>query len=87
MPDAHRGQAFGLAVTALRVTQGLGVLVSGVVAQETSASAAVAISGALGVLVALGAARAWTRARRAAQARARGTGRSPGTTTGTSDAA
>ncbi|MCD2195898.1 MFS transporter [Actinomycetospora endophytica] len=82
VPDAHRGQAFGLAVTALRVTQGLGVLVSGVVAQETSPSGAVAISGAVGVVVALGAARAWARARDRAADEA-----PPETTTGTSDAA
>lgn len=86
VPDTHRGQAFGLAVTALRVTQGLGVLVSGLVAQVTSPSDAVAISGAVGVLVALGAARAWTRARRAAETAADGDA-PPGTTTGTSDAA
>jgi MFS family permease len=83
VPDAHRGQAFGLAVTALRVTQGLGVLVSGLVAQQSSPSVAVAISGALGVVVALGVALAWTRAR---GARPAGAGRQ-GTTTGTSDAA
>ena len=65
VPDAHRGQAFGLAVTALRVTQGVGVLVSGVVAQQTSPSRAVAVSGALGVVAALAAAGAWRRARRA----------------------
>jgi predicted MFS family arabinose efflux permease len=85
VPDAHRGQAFGLAVTALRVTQGLGVLVSGVIAQGTSPSDAVAISGGLGVLVAFGAARSWRRARRGAEAPA--LDRLPDTTTGTSDAA
>ena len=62
VPDARRGQAFGLAVTALRVTQGLGVLLAGLVAQWTSPSTAVAVGGAAGVVVALGAARAWRRA-------------------------
>ncbi|MDD7939870.1 MFS transporter [Actinomycetospora lutea] len=63
VPDAHRGQAFGLAVTALRVTQGLGVLLAGVLAEATGPAVAVALAGALGVLVALGCARAWARAR------------------------
>ncbi|WP_018331408.1 MFS transporter [Actinomycetospora chiangmaiensis] len=61
--DARRGQAFGLAVTALRVTQGLGVLLAGVLAQRTSPSTAVAVGGAAGVVVALVMARGWRRAR------------------------
>ncbi|MDL5158805.1 MFS transporter [Actinomycetospora termitidis] len=60
--DAQRGQAFGLAVTALRVTQGVGVLLAGVLAQRSSPSTAVAIGGAVGIVVALWAARAWSRA-------------------------
>jgi MFS family permease len=92
--DAHRGQAFGLAVTALRVTQGLGVLLSGVLAQESSPPRAVAISGVLGAGTALLAAGAWRRARRGSGAPR--TGSRPGTTgptdpaetpTGTPDAA
>ncbi|MFC5138224.1 MFS transporter [Actinomycetospora rhizophila] len=63
VPDAHRGQAFGLAVTALRVTQGLGVLLAGVLAEATGPAVAVAIAGGVGVLVALGCALAWSRAR------------------------
>ena len=66
--DAHRGQAFGLAVTALRVTQGLGVLLAGLLAQETSPPRAVAISGVVGAATALVAAGAWRRARRATRA-------------------
>ena len=94
--DAHRGQAFGLAVTALRVTQGLGVLLAGVLAQETSPPRAVAISGVVGAATALVAAGAWRRARRATRAsvadepgsrRDPGSGSSSGTTTGTPDAA
>ena len=46
VPDAHRGQAFGLAVTALRVTQGLGVLVAGLLAERTGPATAVALAGA-----------------------------------------
>ncbi|MEJ2889334.1 MFS transporter [Actinomycetospora aeridis] len=63
VPDAHRGQAFGLAVTALRVTQGLGVLLAGVLAEAVGPAVAVAIAGAVGVLVALVCALAWSRAR------------------------
>ena len=86
--DAHRGQAFGLAVTALRATQGLGVLVAGVLAQATSPPGAVALSGGVGVLAALAAGGAWRRARRTADVRSPGTGRAPpGPTTGTPDAA
>lgn len=87
VPDAHRGQAFGLAVTALRATQGLGVLVSGLIAQQSSPSTAVALSGALGIVAALAAAIAWRRARRAPASGTRPSTPSPGTTTGTSDAA
>jgi MFS family permease len=88
--DAHRGQAFGLAVTALRVTQGVGVLLSGVLAQETSPPRAVAISGILGAGTALVAAGAWRRARGRSAMPERGSERdpgTPGTTTGTPDAA
>jgi MFS family permease len=89
--DAHRGQAFGLAVTALRATQGVGVLVSGVLAQATSPPLAVALSGGVGVLAALAAGDAWRRARRTtdpADAADPDTGRAPpGPTTGTPDAA
>jgi MFS family permease len=63
VPDAHRGQAFGLAVTALRVTQGVGVLVAGLLAERTGPATAVALAGALGVVVALLCAVAWNRAR------------------------
>ena len=63
VPDAHRGQAFGLAVTALRVTQGLGVLLAGLLAEVTGPAPGVAVAGAAGVLVALACALAWRRAR------------------------
>jgi len=63
VPDAHRGQAFGLAVTALRVTQGAGVLVAGLLAERTGPATAVALAGALGVVVAVLCAVAWNRAR------------------------
>jgi MFS family permease len=63
VPDAHRGQAFGLAVTALRVTQGVGVLLAGLLAERTGPATAVAVAGVLGVVVALLCAAAWARAR------------------------
>ena len=61
VPDAHRGQAFGLAVTALRVTQGLGVLAAGLLAQRTGPSGAVALAGTVGAVAAAVAAVAWAR--------------------------
>ena len=62
VPDEQRGQAFGLAVTALRVTQGVGVLAAGLLAEAFGPADAVALAGAAGVLVAAGCALAWTRA-------------------------
>jgi MFS family permease len=87
--DAHRGQAFGLAVTALRATQGVGVLVAGVLAQASSPAGAVALSGAVGVVAALAAGGAWRRARQAVadDGEAGRTPGPPGPTTGTPDAA
>ena len=61
VPDAHRGQAFGLALTALRVTQGVGVLVSGVVAESAGPARAVAWSGLAGSAVAVVLAVMWGR--------------------------
>jgi predicted MFS family arabinose efflux permease len=62
VPDSRRGQAFGLAVTALRVAQGLGVVLAGVTAEHLPPHQVVAIAGALGVLAATGAGLAWKRA-------------------------
>ncbi|MGW6196117.1 MFS transporter [Kribbella sp. NPDC055110] len=56
VPDAQRGQAFGLARTALIVSQGIGVLVAGAAADRWAPSSVVAAAGILGVLVAAGAA-------------------------------
>jgi predicted MFS family arabinose efflux permease len=63
VPDHGRGQAFGLAVTALRVAQGLGVLLAGLAAEHVSPDQVLAISGALGMLVAAKAGHAWAAAR------------------------
>ncbi|WP_165554272.1 MFS transporter [Kribbella capetownensis] len=56
VPDAQRGQAFGLARTALIVSQGVGVLAAGAAADRWHPASVVAIAGALGTAVALGAA-------------------------------
>lgn len=61
VPDEHRGQAFGLALTALRVAQGIGVLVSGLVAESSGPATAVASSGVIGLTVAGVLAVAWAR--------------------------
>lgn len=66
VPDAHRGQAYGLAMTALRVTQGLGVALAGVLAEITRPSTAVVTAGLVGILAAVGGAIAWARAARSA---------------------
>lgn len=63
VPDAQRGQAYGIARSGLVAAQGLGVLAGGVLAELTgSVSRAVALAGAAGVLVAGPAAIAWHRA-------------------------
>ncbi|MFD4668263.1 MFS transporter [Lentzea sp. NPDC058450] len=59
VPDESRGQAFGLAVTALRVSQGVGVALAGVAAETVAVHRVVAAAGALGVLAAGGAAILW----------------------------
>ncbi|SDY91465.1 Predicted arabinose efflux permease, MFS family [Amycolatopsis xylanica] len=59
VPDHVRGQAFGLAVTALRVAQGAGVVVAGVAADGYAPHQVVAAAGLLGVVAAAGAGLAW----------------------------
>jgi hypothetical protein len=66
VPDAQRGQAFGLARTGLIVSQGLGVLVAGIAADQWDPAFVVAAAGVLGVLLAAGAARGLDRAQRTA---------------------
>ncbi|AHI00480.1 MFS transporter [Kutzneria albida] len=63
VPDHGRGQAFGLAVTALRTAQGAGVLLVGVAADHFAPSAVLAVAGLCGAAVAASAALAWRRAR------------------------
>ncbi|MEU5260958.1 MFS transporter [Amycolatopsis sp. NPDC021455] len=61
-PDAQRAQAFGFALTALRVSQGLGVVLAGLAAEQAAPHAVVAAAGAIGVVAAAGAATLWRRA-------------------------
>ncbi|SEF37264.1 Predicted arabinose efflux permease, MFS family [Amycolatopsis pretoriensis] len=61
-PDAQRAQAFGFALTALRVSQGLGVVLAGVAAERVAPHGVVAGAGAIGVVAACGAALLWRRA-------------------------
>jgi hypothetical protein len=67
VPDARRGQAFGLAVTALRGAQGIGVVLAGITAEHLPPHQVVAIAGALGVLAATGAGLSWNRANSASR--------------------
>jgi hypothetical protein len=52
VPDASRGQAFGLAVTALRVSQGIGVIAAGALADLLDPATAIALAGAAGAALA-----------------------------------
>ncbi|MBM7788358.1 MFS transporter [Tenggerimyces flavus] len=62
VPDDRRGQAFGLAVTALRVAQGLGVALAGLAAEYARPHLVLGVIGTLGVLFALGVWQTWRRA-------------------------
>ena len=64
VPDHQRGKAFGVASTALKSSQGLGILVAGALAEQLGASKALAVMGAAGALLAVAAGAAWARARR-----------------------
>jgi MFS family permease len=62
VPTEVRGGVFGVARTGLRVSQGVGVALGGVLAQAIgSAAHAIAIAGGVGVLIAVPATVAWTR--------------------------
>ncbi|NUT50764.1 MAG: MFS transporter, partial [Saccharothrix sp.] len=60
-PDDHRGQVYGLAVTALKIAQGLGVAAAGLAAERFAPHQVVAAGGVLGVLAALAVAAMWRR--------------------------
>jgi predicted MFS family arabinose efflux permease len=60
-PDEARGQVYGLAVTALKIAQGLGVAAAGLAAEHVPPHLVVAAGGVLGVLAALGVGVLWRR--------------------------
>ncbi|MFC3893956.1 MFS transporter [Lentzea rhizosphaerae] len=64
VPDATRGQAFGLAVTALRVSQGLGIAAAGAMAHWWPVHHVIAAIAGLGTVAAAGAAWEWRKVRR-----------------------
>ncbi|KJK41953.1 hypothetical protein UK23_39465 [Lentzea aerocolonigenes] len=64
VPDDVRGQAFGLAVTALRVSQGLGIAAAGVLAEWWPAHDVVAAAGLVGAVAAGGAVWWWRQSAR-----------------------
>ncbi|MEV6611284.1 MFS transporter [Kutzneria sp. NPDC051319] len=59
VPDDRRGQAFGLAVTALKVSQGVGVGLAGVIAEALTPHGTVALAGVVGVVAAVGVGLLW----------------------------
>ncbi|MFI5698333.1 MFS transporter [Kribbella sp. NPDC051586] len=65
VPDSQRGQAFGVASTALKSSQGIGILLAGVLADRWAPSLALGVMGTAGACAALVAGAAWRRARRA----------------------
>lgn len=61
-PDHQRGQLLGLAQAALRGAQGVGVLLTGALAQVLDPARVIALAALVGVVAAALAARAWRRA-------------------------
>lgn len=61
-PDAHRGQAIGVAIAGLRAAQGLGIVIAGLLAQLLSPALIIAGAAALGTVVTAVAAVRWSRA-------------------------
>jgi predicted MFS family arabinose efflux permease len=61
-PDHQRGQLLGLAQASLRGAQGMGVLLTGALAQLFDPARVIALTALVGVVVAALAARAWRRA-------------------------
>jgi MFS family permease len=61
VPDQQRGQALGLANTALRVAQGIGIVGAGLLAEVFAPGSVIGVIGAVGVVIAGLAATAWSR--------------------------
>ncbi len=66
VPDHQRGQAFGVASTALKSSQGIGILLAGVLAEPLGTPLALAVMGVAGTVAAIAAGAAWARAHRGA---------------------
>jgi predicted MFS family arabinose efflux permease len=64
VPDHMRGQASGLLLMMMRVTQGLAILIFGLVAQTASSSTVIAVSGAIGTTLVIILCVAWARTSR-----------------------
>jgi MFS family permease len=62
VPDAHRGQAFGLAQSALLAAQGIGIVLAGVAGDRWAPSTVVGVAGVFGTLAAFGGGLAWRHA-------------------------
>jgi predicted MFS family arabinose efflux permease len=67
IPDSMRGQAVGLLTTMMKVTQGVAILIFGLVAQSVASSTVIAVSGAIGTIIVIGLSVAWVSASRSAQ--------------------
>jgi predicted MFS family arabinose efflux permease len=61
VPDHMRGQAVGLLTTTMRVTQGVAILIFGLVAQNALSSTVIATSGAIGTAMVVVLSVAWIR--------------------------
>jgi MFS family permease len=61
VPDVMRGQAFGAASSAVRASQGLGVVAAGLAADHLVPAVVIAIFGAVGACFALWLAVAWSK--------------------------
>ncbi|GAB3429862.1 MFS transporter [Flindersiella endophytica] len=66
VPDDMRGQAVGLMTTTMRVTQGVAILIFGLLAQYAMSSTVVAASGVVGTVMVIALSAAWVRASRGA---------------------
>lgn len=64
VPDEMRGQAVGLLTTMMRVTQGVAILIFGLVAQNALSSTVIAASGLIGTAMVAVLSVAWVRASR-----------------------
>ncbi|MEJ3655497.1 MFS transporter [Actinomycetes bacterium KLBMP 9759] len=64
VPDSMRGQALGLLTTMMKVTQGLAILIFGLVATTVPSSTVIAVSGAIGTAIAIVLSMWWVRTSR-----------------------